>query len=56
MVAENFPAAIGCVFSGATRRIYGVDATPSDSVLEAQRLAKDSFWRIAPVDTGKGDL
>jgi hypothetical protein len=42
-------------FSGASRRIYGVAATPSDTV-EQQRLQGFIFWRVAPVDTGKGDL
>jgi hypothetical protein len=37
MVAGNFPAAIGCAFSGAPRRIYGVDATPFD-IVKAQSL------------------
>jgi hypothetical protein len=32
MVAAETAAAIGCAFSGASRRIYGVAATPSDTV------------------------
>jgi hypothetical protein len=37
MVAAGSAAAVGCVFSGAPRRIYGVDATPSD-IVKAQSL------------------
>jgi hypothetical protein len=46
MVAADSAAAVGCVFdfdvyvdiSGAARRIYGVAATPSDTVRGAKRL------------------
>jgi len=43
MAAEKFAAAIGCAFSGASRRIYGVAATPSDTV----RGARMSTWFIS---------
>jgi hypothetical protein len=43
MVAAGSAAAIGCAFSGASRRIYGVAATPFDTV----RCARKSTWFIS---------
>jgi len=38
MVAAEKAAAIGCIFSGASRRIYRVAATPSDTVESLARI------------------
>jgi hypothetical protein len=42
-VAANFAAAFACAFSGASRRICGVAATPSDAV----RCARQITWFIS---------
>jgi len=56
MVAAIQAAAIGCAFSGASRRIYGVAATPSDTVRKKAPPARIYFGaqRLSILD--KGDL